>query len=236
MEHVARVDGRVRFCGFSTETRADERTGLERPATSRDGYVEIVGADGRVLQRVAVWTEHLLHVSDGAEIAAGAPIASSYWTPYRERPFGDERSGAAHIRSLLEARHPRHRAVLARFDGTAVSRPGRPRTLGAVRSEAGEVQRLGNASGACLMPHGTPVAVGDALTQGARDHHELVALWGRERFESHLFDELAEVFSTSYPRLVPAVLDLLVREAVVDTPEGPRLRPLRDFPERGARE
>jgi len=28
------------------------------------------------------------------------------------------------------------------------------------------------------------------------------------------------------------VLDLIVREAVVDTPEGPHLQPLRDLPDR----
>ncbi len=233
MEHIARFDGRVRFSGFTAEDSVDEYTSLWRYGACGDGYVEVVGVDGQVLQRVAVWADHALYVRDGAEIVAGAKIAFYGRLDHRDRRLGEYRSGAARIAALLKAQGPRERAVLSRLDGTVLSQPGRPRTIGAVVSDGGEVQEVGDAPAGCLIPHGARVAVGDALTHGDRDHHELVALWGRDRFERHLFEELYEVLANQHPPVAPAVLDLIVREAVVDTPDGPRLRPLADFPVRG---
>jgi hypothetical protein len=231
MEHQARFDGWVRFCGVVAVESIDEVTGLAGLKAGSDGYVEVVGDDGGVLQRVTVWTDAALYVRDGSTIAAGARIAVYGRTGYRDRPFQDLRSGAARLAALLGARHPRRPAVLAPIAGTvSVSGTGTRRR---VRVEADDGTAWQRTVGLRLQRwwDDDRVCVGDALTDGERDHHELLRLCGRDRFESHLFEELDEVFTSSGLAVAPKVLDLIVREAVVDTPEGPRLRPLRDFPD-----
>lgn len=232
MEHQASFDGWVRFQGVGAVESIDELTGLAGSRAGSDGYVEVVGDDGGVLQRVTVWTGALLYVGDGSAIAAGERIAFYGRSEYRDRPFQDLRSGAARLAALLGARHPRRPAVLAPIAGTvSVSGTGTRRR---VRVEADDGAVWQRTLGRRLQRwwDGDRVGVGDALTDGERDHHELLRLCGRERFESHLFEELDEVFTSARLAVPPKVLDLIVREAVVDTPEGPRLRPLRDFPER----
>lgn len=226
MEHWARFEGRIRFSGLQVDTVLDDVTGLMYRRPTSDGHIEIVGDDGRVLQRVAVRAGDGLYVDEGDAVSVGARLTLWGRIGYRDRPFQHLRSGAARFAALLEAHHPRCPAVLARFDGRLVPTDERTVDIGA---EDGRVQHVGQRF---LCLNDERVEVGEALSDGERDHHELLALWGRERFESHLVEELDEVLSTSGLNIVPAALDLIARDAVVDTPEGPRLRPLGEFPDR----
>jgi hypothetical protein len=233
MEHVARFDGWVRFNGVAAVEYIDEVVGLSGMRAGSDGYVEIVGDDDGILQRVTVWTGSGLCVRDGAAIAAGARIAFYGRAEYRDRPFQHLRSGAARMTALLAARHPRRAAVVAPIAGTAnVDGVGARRR---VRIEADDGTAWQRTLGRRLERwwDGDRVDVGDALSDGERDHHELLRLWGRDRFERHLCEELDDVLSSAGVVVPPSALDLVVREAVVDTPDGPRLRPLRGFPDRG---
>ncbi len=236
MEHQTQSDGRVRFRGVVAEEQIDEVTSLSWSKAATDGYIEIVGADWRVLQRVAVRTGDRIFVEDGAKVAAGARIAYYSHEQYRDRPFADRPSGAARLADLLRAHHPDRAAVLTPIAGTA-----KLDTVGAdvrVRVEADDGaswQRVVGRRHSFWLRDGDQLDVGDVLTDGERDHHELLALWGRERFEAHLFEEIDQVFTAARLAVAPNVLDLVTREAVVDTPDGPRLRPLREFPDRSER-
>ncbi len=234
MEHQAQFDGRIRFRGVVAEDWVDEVTGLLWSKAATDGYIEVVGAERQVLQRLAVRTGDGIFVEDGAEVAAGARIAFYSFEQYRDRPFAERPSGAARLAELLAARHPERAAVLTPIAGkVSMDVVGTDVRVRVEADDGASWQRVVGRRHLLWLRDGVRVDVGDVLTYGERDHHDLLALWGRERFEAHLFEELDEVFTASRLAVAPSVLDLITREAVVDTPDGPRLRPLRKFTDRG---
>lgn len=193
------------------EERLDHGTGLTLRVVLPSPAVLLLQRAGES-QRVYAQAGDLLPVMSGASVARGDVLLVR---PRLSRRSGEEIGGGQRrLAALLEPRRPCQPALLAPLDGVVDLRFERGGARLQVRGPAGVQElRLGWQHEATVSS-GDQVVAGAALTQGERDHRELLRVLGPARYGDHVARELELVFAAVGCPLDTRDIDLLVRAQV----------------------
>ncbi len=220
---LAEVSGRVSLVDLDVRTLQPQRHG-----DASDAELVVVppppktGLAPRVVVAPAGEGERVPHplpdgarllVADGETVRAGDVIAE---VPRHEHLAGDITQGLPRVEALLEAtRKPRgKRAVLAEIGGEVAyeRRAGRVRRI-LVRSERGRDRCHDLPARSYLMAReGDRVRVGDPLTAGEANVHDLVRLLGSRAMERYLVDEIQRTYRRGGAVVDDKHVEVVVRE------------------------
>jgi hypothetical protein len=220
-QHLAPIDGVIR--AHELLIAAVRREGREILVAERDGALEVFDPAGQLHGRYWIPAGAQLFVMDGATCRVGDPLAE--WSP--SPPLAAALDAAASaafdedvawrhapdppslglLERWLEAERVCDPAVLAVADGLIVADEPAAITV----EHAAGLRRYLRRPAWSMPPLGARVVAGAALGQGERDHHELLAVLGRDAFADHLASELEAGFAAAGAPVAGAHVEVVVR-------------------------
>jgi DNA-directed RNA polymerase subunit beta' len=200
---LAECSGEIRFRdlieGVTVEEEVDERTGhaqlvvMESPRPGREPQIVIVDKKGKEIKSHLMPAKAYIGVKEKQKVTTGDVLAK---IPREVARTKDITGGLPRVEELFEAREPKEAALISEINGTVrygeVVRNVR-RIL--VENEQAE-KRLYNVprSMHLLVQDGERVQAGDALTDGPKNPHDILAVLGVRALQEYIVDEIQEVY------------------------------------------
>ena len=214
--------GQVRFKDIidkvTVHEEVDEITGMSRliivdsPDEKKQPAIEIVTADGKVLNRYHMPSNAHLMVSNLEEVQAGDVIAK---IPRETTKTKDITGGLPRVVELFEARKPRETAVISEIDG--VVRQGGivkgMRKILVVPDDGGEPREYSLPRGVHVnVQEGDRVTAGEPLMDGPRNPHDILAVLGEKELQAYLVNEIQEVYRLQGVGINDKHIEVIVRQ------------------------
>lgn len=219
------------------EVRIDERTGFsEREIVAAKGRVGgatlkprlVVTGDDDVKKVYTVPVGFRLAVEDGARVEAGDSLGKRVRNAAKTTK--DITGGLPKVVELFEARKPRDIAVICDVDGVVdFGEDSRGKRRLVVRPREGEpVEYLIAKNKQILVQKGDRVQVGEMLTDGAINPHDILRIEGIHALAQHLVKEVQEIYRLQGVRINDKHIEVIVnqmlrRKRVVDPGDSPFL-------------
>ncbi|MCX5783369.1 MAG: DNA-directed RNA polymerase subunit beta', partial [Elusimicrobia bacterium] len=154
----------------------------------------------------------ILRVEEGDEIRVGDVLAK---IPQEVGATKDITGGLPRVAELFEARKPRNPAIISEIEGT-VSLEASPRGLIEVlvrNEETGQVKQYSIPHGKHLVVYeGDHVAVGEALTDGAINPHDILHVKGIKDVQEFLLNAIQEVYRLQGVTINDRHIEAIVRQ------------------------
>ena len=214
--------GQVRFKDIidkvTVHEEVDEITGMSRliivdsPDEKKQPAIEIVTADGKVLNRYHMPSNAHLMVSNLEEVQAGDVVAK---IPRETTKTKDITGGLPRVVELFEARKPRETAVISEIDG--VVRQGGivkgMRKILVVPDDGGEPREYSLPRGVHVnVQEGDRVTAGEPLMDGPRNPHDILAVLGEKELQAYLVNEIQEVYRLQGVGINDKHIEVIVRQ------------------------
>jgi len=202
--------------GITLQEERNKVTGvIERKITASRGgkhnpRISIIGKNKGINLPLPIDT--ILMVEDGEEVEPGDVLAKI------GREAGgtkDITGGLPRIAELFEARRPHNPAIIAEFEGIA-SLETSPRGLIEVvvrNEETNQVKQYSIPQGKHLVVYeGDHVGVGEALTDGAIDPHDVLRVKGEKEAQEFLLNAIQEVYRLQGVTINDRHIEVIVRQ------------------------
>lgn len=217
---LAEAKGTVRLTdvieGITLQEERNKVTGvIERKITAsrmgkKNPRISIEGKGGKVSLPLPIDT--ILMVENGEDVEPGDVLAKI------GREAGgtkDITGGLPRIAELFEARRPRNPAIISEFEGI-VSLETSPKGLIEVvvrNEETNQVKQYSIPQGKHLVVYeGDHVGVGEALTDGAIDPHDVLRVKGEKEAQEFLLNAIQEVYRLQGVTINDRHIEVIVRQ------------------------
>jgi DNA-directed RNA polymerase subunit beta' len=219
---LTEATGTIRFKDIidkvTVHEEVDEITGMSRliivdsPDEKKQPALEIVTADGAVLNKYHMPSNAHLMVTNGEEVQAGDVIAK---IPRETTKTKDITGGLPRVVELFEARKPRETAVISEIDG--VVRLGGivkgMRKILVVPDDGADAKEYSLPRGVHVnVQEGDRVTAGEPLMDGPRNPHDILAVLGERELQSYLVNEIQEVYRLQGVGINDKHIEVIVRQ------------------------
>jgi DNA-directed RNA polymerase subunit beta' len=218
---VSHVGGVISFSdlveNLTYQERFDEATGrsskviLERREEKRQPCIVLMSDDNVELARYYLPTQAILHVEEGERVQPGTPLAK---LSREDQKTKDITGGLPRVAELFEARVPKNTAVISeasgviRFEG--LYRGNRKIT---VQTDQGEVFEYSVPRSKHLnVEDGDRVEVGDAITSGTMNAHDILRVLGPDELQKYLVKEIQEIYALQGVAINDKHIELIIRQ------------------------
>ncbi len=151
-------------------------------------------------------------VDDGEEVKAGDVLAK---IPQEVTKTKDITGGLPRVAELFEARKPRNAAVISEIDGVVKLGTNLKGNLKVVvtNEETGVAREYQIPQGKHLVVYeGDKVGVGEPLTDGAINPHDILRVKGAKECQEHLVNEIQEVYRLQGVMINDKHIEVVVRQ------------------------
>ncbi|MEK7765314.1 MAG: DNA-directed RNA polymerase subunit beta', partial [bacterium] len=152
-----------------------------------------------------------LMVNDGDLVAPGVILAK---IPQEITKMKDITGGLPRVAELFEARKPRHAAVISEIDGAChldMTTKGQNKVI--VENETGLTREYIVPQGKHLVVYeGDRVRVGDPLTGGSVNPHDILRVKGPQEVQEYLVNEIQEVYRLQGVNINDRHIEIMVRQ------------------------
>ncbi|MFM7468385.1 MAG: DNA-directed RNA polymerase subunit beta', partial [Vampirovibrionales bacterium] len=152
----------------------------------------------------------MLPVEDQTVTQQGDHIATLI---YERQKTGDIVQGLPKVEELLEGRRPKERAFIASYEATAeVQRDEDGVRLFLISDERGREEVQVPLGANVLVETGERVFVGQRLTDGSSDPHDILEVLGIEAVRTFLVDEVQRVYRSQGVDIADKHIEIIVRQ------------------------
>ena len=234
---LAEKGGAVRYVDIVVgETVREEDAGRGQKAlvvTEHKGelrpQLNVVDAEGNILDFHYLPAKARIEVSDGQEIEAGRMLARQ---PRQAAGSQDIVGGLPRVTEIFEARKPKDPAIMAEISGTVEihsdKRKGKV-TIRVVSDSGIEKDHHVPADKTLLVHAGDYVTAGDALTEGPLVPHDILRIKGEEALWTYMLDEVQNVYRAQGVAIndkhIELILTQMLRKVRVENPGDTDLLP-----------
>ncbi|MFH1282450.1 MAG: DNA-directed RNA polymerase subunit beta' [bacterium] len=171
-----------------------ERVIIEHRAERLHPQAVIMGRGGKKIATYPLPVDTHLVADNGEKVVAGDVIAK---IPQEVSKTKDITGGLPRVAELFEARRPRNVAVISEIDGIVKLGTTAKGTLKVIvtNEETGIAREYNIPQGKHLVVYeGDRVGVGEQLTDGAINPHDILKVKGAKEVQEHLVNEIQEVY------------------------------------------
>src|SRR5690606_11141440 len=234
---LAEKTGKVQFADIIPgDTVKEEEAGAGQTAFvviehkgEKHPHINIVDADGQILDFHYLPAKARIEVDDGQEIAAGQMLARQ---PRASTGSQDIVGGLPRVTEIFEARKPRDPAIMAEISGRVEIHSDKRKGKVTIRiiSESGIEKDHHVPQDKQLLVHtGDAVTAGDALTEGPLVPHDILRIKGEEALWSYMLDEVQNVYRaqgvTINDKHIELIISQMLRKVRVESPGDTELLP-----------
>ena len=234
---LAEKSGRVQFVDIRVgETVREEDAGRGQKALviiehkgDLHPQVNIVDADGNILDFHYLPAKARLEVTDGQEIEAGHMLARQ---PRQAAGSADIVGGLPRVTEIFEARKPKDPAVMSEISGRVEIHSDKRKGKMTIRviSDAGIEKDHHVPNDKALLVHtGDYVQAGDRLTEGPLVPHDILKIRGEEALWQYMLDEVQNVYRAQgvpiNDKHIELILSQMLRKVRVENPGDTDLLP-----------
>ncbi|MCB9492948.1 MAG: DNA-directed RNA polymerase subunit beta' [Epsilonproteobacteria bacterium] len=184
---------------------------LEKRDEKRQPCIVILDNEGGEIARYYLPTGAVLTVADGDKVHGGDVLAK---LELEEKKTKDIIGGLPRVAELFEARIPRDPAILSEVDGTVkfsgVHRGMRRITVTTDDNEVIEYNIPRNRH--LNVEDGERVKVGDQLSSGAPNVHDILRILGPDEVQKYLVKEIQEIYALQGVHINDKHIELIVRQ------------------------
>ena len=188
-----------------------ERKIIEHRGTRRNPRLT-VDEGSRVAGSYTLPTDTIIIVEPGEEVKKGDVIAKIHRDTSKTK---DITGGLPRVAELFEVRRPKNAAIITKIEGL-VSLGTTAKGLVEVsvkNEETGQVEAYPIPYGKHLVVYeGDRVAVGEALTDGAVDMHDLLSVKGVKEVQNYIVDAIQEVYRLQGVNINDKYIEIVVRQ------------------------
>ena len=219
---LSKVAGRVRYEdiveGITVHEERNKITGLierriiEHREQRRNPRLAVVNDKGKIQDAYTLPIDTIIVVGTGDEVFAGDVLAK---IPMELSMTRDITGGLPRVSELFEARKPKNSAVISEIDGVVslgTTPKGAQKVV--VRNEETAIEReYSIPQGKHLMVYeGDRVGVGEALTDGPINPHDILRVKGVKECQEHMVAAIQEVYRLQGVAVDDKHIELIVRE------------------------
>ena len=188
-----------------------ERKIIEHRGTKRNPRI-VIEEGGKIIGSHALPTDTIILLEQNEEVLAGDIIGKIHRDVAKTK---DITGGLPRVAELFEVRRPKNAAIITKIEGI-VSLGTTAKGLVEVsvkNQETGQVEPYGIPYGKHLVVYeGDRVAVGEALTDGAVDMHDLLAVKGIKEVQNYIVDAIQEVYRLQGVNINDKYIEIIVRQ------------------------
>ncbi len=188
-----------------------ERRIIEHRETHKNPRIVIETA-GKVLAHYPLPTDTILMVESGQKVKGGDILAK---IPQEVSKTKDITGGLPRVAELFEARRPKNPAIVSKIEGV-VSLGTSPKGLIEVlvrNEETGQVDTYPIPQGRHLVVYeGDIVGVGESLTDGAINPHDILSVKGAKEVQEYLVNAIQEVYRLQGVNINDKHIEVVVRQ------------------------
>jgi DNA-directed RNA polymerase subunit beta' len=199
------------------QDKFDETTGksrkviLERKDEKRQPCVTLLSDDGVEIARYYLSTQANLYVEDGERIMPGTVLAKLNREEQRTK---DITGGLPRVAELFEARIPKDTAIISEANGIVkfegLYRGNRKLT---VQTDEGEIFEYSVPRAKHLnVEDGDRVSVGDPITSGIMNVHDILRVLGADELQKYLVKEIQEIYALQGVIINDKHIELIIRQ------------------------
>jgi DNA-directed RNA polymerase subunit beta' len=192
-------------------TGLTERVIIEHRAERLHPQVAIIKG-GKRLAGYTLPVDTYLNVEDGAKVQAGDVIAK---IPQEVTKTKDITGGLPRVVELFEARRPRNATVISEIPGSIKlgTTPKGGQKVIVTDEETGTVREYNIPHGKHLVVYeGDRVVVGEALTDGSINPHDILKVKDAKAVQEHLVNEIQEVYRLQGVVINDKHIEIIVRQ------------------------
>ncbi|MBI2070904.1 MAG: DNA-directed RNA polymerase subunit beta' [Elusimicrobia bacterium] len=219
---LSKVEGVVRYEdiaeGITAHEEKNKITGLierriiEHREARKRPRLAIVDKNGKALDTYTLPVDTIIVVVDGDGVSEGDVLAK---IPLEVSMTRDITGGLPRVSELFEARRPKNSAVISEIDGIVslgMTPKGGQKVI-VKNEETGVVCEYIIPQGKHLMVYeGDSVGVGEALTDGPVNPHDILRVKGVKECQEHLVGAIQEVYRLQGVVVDDRHIELIVRE------------------------
>jgi len=191
-----------------------ERKIIEHRADRLHPQVMILSKSGKKLATYSLPVDAHLVVNNGDKAEIGTVLAK---IPQEVSRSKDVTAGLPRVAELFEARRPKNSAIISEIDGIAKILPtakGTPKVV-ITDEETGLSREYTIPQGDHLVVYeGDHVGVGEPLTAGAINPHDILRVKGAKEVQEHLVNEIQEVYRLQGVTINDKHIEVIVRQMV----------------------
>jgi len=188
-----------------------ERKIIEHRGTKRNPRI-VVEHGTQVVGSHTLPTDTIIIVEQGEDVKKGDVLAKIHRDTAKTK---DITGGLPRVAELFEVRRPKSAAIITKIEGL-VSLGTTAKGLVEVsvkNEETGQVEAYAIPYGKHLVVYeGDRVAVGEALTDGAVDMHDLLSVKGVKEVQNYIVDAIQEVYRLQGVNINDKYIEIIVRQ------------------------
>ena len=188
-----------------------ERKIIEHRGTKRNPRI-VVEDGSRVVGSHTLPTDTIIIVEQNEDVKKGDIVAKIHRDTAKTK---DITGGLPRVAELFEVRRPKNAAIITKIEGL-ISLGTTAKGLVEVsvkNEETGQVEAYAIPYGKHLVVYeGDRVAVGEALTDGAVDMHDLLAVKGVKEVQNYIVDAIQEVYRLQGVNINDKYIEIIVRQ------------------------
>ncbi|MBU2572634.1 MAG: DNA-directed RNA polymerase subunit beta' [Elusimicrobia bacterium] len=188
-----------------------ERKIIEHRGTKRNPRV-VIEESGRIVGSHTLPTDTIIMKDQNEEVLKGDIIAKIHRDVAKSK---DITGGLPRVAELFEVRRPKNAAIITKIEGI-VSLGTTTKGLVEVsvkNEETGQVEAYAIPYGKHLVVYeGDRVSVGEALTDGVVDMHDLLAVKGIKEVQNYIVDAIQEVYRLQGVNINDKYIEIIVRQ------------------------
>ena len=218
---IAEHDGRIKYLdikeGVTLHEERNKVTGIierkiiEHRGTKRNPRI-VIEEGGKIIGSHALPTDTIILLEANEEVLAGDIIGKIHRDVAKTK---DITGGLPRVAELFEVRRPKNAAIITKIEGI-VSLGTTAKGLVEVsvkNQETGQVEPYSIPYGKHLVVYeGDRVAVGEALTDGAVDMHDLLAVKGIKEVQNYIVEAIQEVYRLQGVNINDKYIEIIVRQ------------------------
>jgi DNA-directed RNA polymerase subunit beta' len=218
---ISETSGQIEWVDLNEltiEERIDERTGLVEkevvPPKNKSAVLRpriVVRNNSGDLRVYNLPFGAFVLVENGAHVEAGDMIAKR---PKKVIRSGDITGGLPRVIELFEGRKPKEAALLAEISGVVdLVEDSKGRRVIVVQSESGEkAEYLVPKGKQILVNNGESVRVGEQLTDGTLNPHDILNVLGLKAVAGYLVEKIKEVYRAQGVNINDKQFEVIVRQ------------------------
>jgi len=192
-----------------------ERKIIEHRGTKRNPRI-VIEKGGKIAGSHTLPTNTIIMVEQNEDVHPGDIIGKIHRDIAKTK---DITGGLPRVAELFEIRRPKNAAIITKVDGIAsLGTNAKGLVEVAVKNqETGQVENYAIPYGKHLVVYeGDPVAAGEALTDGAVDMHDLLAVKGIKEVQNYIVDAIQEVYRLQGVNINDKYIEIIVRQMLAN--------------------
>ncbi len=192
--------------------KMDTEIGEKGEVTDVSGLVVGVSKDGVTIRKgrpYLISPGTMLQIGNGSLVLRGDMLATLV---FERQKTGDIVQGLPRVEELLEARKPKDSAIVAEFEGVAEIETEDEVPVLYIVNETGRHEIKYPIDATIVVNNGQKISVGQALTSGPMNPHDIIRLNGIEAAQQYLVDEVQRVYRSQGVEIADKHVEVIVRQ------------------------